>query len=194
MREKRVKITFYVPPENANKLRAFNLMLENNIDFNTMKEVSEFAIRISKKSNNEFVKTIQNAEKIKQPNTFSEVKEVSESSKPKFGISAEEFLKNIKPSQFIPKEDVKPIQQEVREDIDYQEWQKCPEMRNIYDEVDYDSQIGYRPLTKENARFVMDEGKELYLKLKKNFYTPGYDVNKIMTEIYNLWKEKEINA
>jgi hypothetical protein len=194
MREKRVKITFYVPPENANKLRAFNLMLENNIDFNTMKEVSEFAIRISKKSNNEFVKTIQNAEKIKHPNTVREEKEVSETSKPKFGISAEEFLKNIKPSQFIPKEDVKPIQQEVREDIDYHEWQKCPEMRNIYDEVDYDSQKGYRPLTKENARFVMDEGKELYLKLKKNFYTPGYDVNKIMTEIYNLWKEKEINA
>lgn len=74
------------------------------------------------------------------------------------------------------------------------EWQNCPEMRNIYDEINYDSQRGYIPLTKENARFVMDEGKELYLKLKKNFYTPGYDVNKIMTELYNLWKEKEVNA
>lgn len=188
MKEKRIKITFYVTPENANKLRAFNLMLENNIDFNTMKEVSEFAIRISKKSNNEFVKAIQNTEQLKQH------KEFIETNKPKFGISAEEFLKTINPTgdKLIPVDEKK--ETISLEEVNYMEWQNCPEMRNIYDEINYDSERGYIPLTKENARFVMDEGKELYLKLKKNFYTPGYDVNKIMTELYNLWKEKEINA
>jgi hypothetical protein len=196
MKEKRVKITFYVTPENANKLKAFNIMLENNIDFNTMKEVSEFAIRVSKKSNNEFIKAIQNTEQLKQH------KEAIETNKPKFGISAEEFLKTINPTgdKLTPVGDVlsptvaKNAIVEKTTEIDYTEWQKCPEMRNIYEEVDYDMAKGYRPLTKENARFVLEEGKELYLKLRNNIYTPGYDVNKVMTEMYNLWKEKEINA
>ena len=182
MKEKRIKLTFLTTPENANKLKAFNMMLENEINFNVMKDVSELAIKLSKKSNNEFVKTYKEVEFNKPAND----KELSES---KFGISAEDFLKTIG----VSKKEEEPIEEaKEKVTIDYTEWQKEPAMRNIYNEINYDMSKGYVPLTSENRDFILDIAREPYMRLKQNICTPGYDINKTMTEIYNLWRE--INA
>lgn len=164
------RIVLYVSTENVDKLKAFYIMLENNISLNTMQEMARFRDNTTKKKNDAFVKTYEETKNLK------------------FGISAEDFLKSR--GQELPSRDVGDdmnITQDVAED--FTEWKNCAEMRNIYDEVNYDMNVGYVPLTENNARFVMGDGKELYAKLKNGIYTPGFDVNKIMTEIYNLWRK-----
>jgi hypothetical protein len=108
-----------------------------------------------------------------------------------FGISAEDFIKSrmgeeFSQSIFTPAENENHSQELA---VDYTEWQNSADMKNIYQEVNYDMSVGYVPLTEENARFVSNEGKELYSKLRNGIYTPGFDINKAMTEIYNLWRK-----